>query len=208
MYELLSRRKEAGDWKAYKLGDLFTERVEGKQDSLPLLSITRDDGIVLRDSVGRKDTSNEDKSKYLRICPGDIGYNTMRMWQGVSALSQIEGIVSPAYTIIVPNEKIDARFAAYLFKLEEMIFTFYRHSQGLVSDTWNLKFEHFKKIRVHIPMRAEQERAVRILTAADDLINAHKAQIKKLRKEKSALMSQLLTGKRRVRLTTEEASAA
>ncbi|MCC4602568.1 restriction endonuclease subunit S [Xanthomonas campestris] len=208
MYELFSRRKEAGDWKAYQLGELFTERAEGKQDSLPLLSITRDDGIVLRDSVGRKDTSNEDKSKYLRICPGDIGYNTMRMWQGVSALSQIEGIVSPAYTIVVPNEKIDARFASYLFKLEEMIFTFYRHSQGLVSDTWNLKFEHFKKIRVHIPMRAEQERAVRVLTAADDLINAQKAQIKKLRKEKSALMAQLLTGKRRVRLPTGEASAA
>ncbi|QHG87802.1 MULTISPECIES: restriction endonuclease subunit S [Xanthomonas] len=208
MCELLSRRKEGEDWKAYQLGDLFTERIEGKQDSLPLLSITRDDGIVLRDSVGRKDTSNEDKSKYLRICPGDIGYNTMRMWQGVSALSQIEGIVSPAYTIILPNEKIDARFAAYLFKLEEMIFTFYRHSQGLVSDTWNLKFEHFKKIKVRIPMLAEQERAVRVLTAADDLINAHKAQIKKLRSEKTALMAQLLTGKRRVRLPAEETSAA
>ncbi|WP_295909937.1 restriction endonuclease subunit S [uncultured Xanthomonas sp.] len=208
MLELLSPKKNSGGWSSYRLGDLFSERVEGKQDDLPLLSITRDDGIVLRDSVGRKDTSNEDKSKYLRICPGDIGYNTMRMWQGVSALSTLEGIVSPAYTVIVPNEKIDARFAAYLFKLEKMVFTFYRHSQGLVSDTWSLKFDHFKKIRVQIPARAEQERIVGVLAAADEVISAQKAQARNLRSEKSALMSQLLTGKRRVRLPADETDSA
>ncbi|WAH65638.1 restriction endonuclease subunit S [Xanthomonas hortorum] len=77
-----------------------------------------------------------------------------------------------------------------------------------MSDTWNLKFEHFRKISVHIPARAEQEHAVQILTAADDVIHAHKAQIKTFRSEKSALMSQLLTGKRRVRLPADEAAHA
>lgn len=96
----------------------------------------------------------------------------MRMWQGISALSSLEGIVSPAYTIVVPNEKIDARYAAYLFKLESAIFTFYRHSQGMVSDTLSLKFAHFKKITVSIPDRTEQERIVGILTATDDIIYA------------------------------------
>lgn len=207
MRTLLAPQQEDSGWKTYRLGSLFRERAETRRDDLPLLSITRDEGVIPRDDVGRKDTSNEDKSKYLRICPGDIGYNTMRMWQGVSALSSLEGIVSPAYTIVTPNEKIDGRYAAYLFKLPSMVFMFYRHSQGLVSDTWSLKFEHFKKISVSIPGRAEQERVVRVLAASDDVIAGLHVQVEKLRAEKSALMQQLLTGKRRVRLSAATGSS-
>jgi len=199
MRNLLSNDGAQNGWETHQLGSLFRERIETQRDDLPLLSITREEGVIPRAGVGRKDTSNEDKSKYLRICPGDIGYNTMRMWQGVSALSSLEGIVSPAYTILIPNEKIDARFAAHLFKLERMVFMFYRHSQGLVSDTWSLKFEHFKKIRVSIPDRQQQERIVHVLAAADEAIAGLYAQAEKLRAEKGALMQQLLTGKRRVR---------
>lgn len=204
MRSLLSPKGRKKGWKTYRLGSLFSERNEAGRADLPLLSITREDGVILRDDVGRKDTSNEDKSKYLRICPGDIGYNTMRMWQGVSALSSLEGIVSPAYTIVVPSERIDARYAAYLFKLKSMIFTFYRHSQGMVSDTWSLKFEHFRKIAVSIPTREEQERIVCVLFSVDKVIEALDQHIEELRTEKSALMRQLLTGKRRVKVAKHE----
>lgn len=188
----------AKQWQAYRLGNLFFERTEPGRLNLPLLSITRDEGVIDREDVGRKNTSNSDKSKYLRICPGDIGYNTMRMWQGVSALSQLEGIVSPAYTIVTPGPHIDGRFAAYLFKFNPMVFAFYRHSQGLVSDTWNLKYQNFAKIRVVIPPRSEQERIVAILSSASSQIGTLKKKLAVLRVEKRALMSQLLTGKRRV----------
>lgn len=187
-------------WNRYRLGDLLSERNEAGRDELPLLSITRDEGVILREDVGRKDTSNDDKSKYLRICKGDIGYNTMRMWQGVSAVSAIEGIVSPAYTVLVPNEKIDARYAAHLFKMTDMVFMFYRHSQGMVSDTWSLKYKHFAKILVTIPNRSEQQRIVRVLSTADEVVNLLNKKLERLRREKSGLMQQLLTGKRRVHL--------
>ena len=195
-------------WRIFRLGELFIERNENSRSDLPLLSITRDEGVISRDDVGRKDTSNEDKSKYLRICFGDIGYNTMRMWQGVSALSSMEGIVSPAYTIVTPNERIDARFAAYLFKLEKVVFLFYRNSQGLVSDTWNLKFPYFAKISVSIPDINEQKRTVQLLETADKSISVLTMHLEKLRQEKTALMAQLLTGKRRVHLHTPELALA
>lgn len=200
MRELLNPCNERNGWHAYRLCEMFTERVEAARDDLPLLSITRDEGVILRSDVGRKDTSNDDKSKYLRICQGDIGYNTMRMWQGVSALSSLEGIVSPAYTVLVPNEKIDARFAAYLFKLNSMVFQFYRHSQGMVSDTWSLKFKHFAQIKVTIPSRKEQKRIVEVLATSDRTIEALEGGLGRLQGEKQALMQQLLTGKRRVHL--------
>ena len=189
----------SGEWEKFKFGSLFSERVEIGRDDLPLLSITADDGVVYQEDTGRKNTSNEDKSKYRRICVNDIGYNTMRMWQGRSSLSNREGIVSPAYTIVTPNSKVEPLFAAYLFKFPELVHVFYRHSQGLVSDTWNLKFSHFKKISWIIPIVEEQQKIASVLSAADQEIETLQRKLDCLKQEKKALMQQLLTGKRRVK---------
>lgn len=186
-------------WSEFHLGDLFKERSERANDHLLLVSITRENGIIPRDE-DRKDNSSEDKSKYLRICPGDIGYNTMRMWQGVSALSSLEGIVSPAYTICTPNRGIDGEFMAYLFKLPRIINLFYRHSQGLTSDTWNLKYHHFQEIKVTIPEIEEQKAIAMTLRICDEEINLLKKGLAAIQKQKRGLMQKLLTGAWRVKV--------
>lgn len=202
MAQLLTGRRRVGRfqtvWRRWHLGELFQERVETNRSDLPLLSITREEGVVPRDGLDRKDTSSEDKSKYLRICPGDIGYNTMRMWQGVSALSRHEGIVSPAYTICIPGPEIDGLFASYLFKLPELIHLFYRYSQGLTSDTWNLKFHHFAVIRVRIPEPEEQIEIASVLAVLDEELALLKLQREALAQQKRGLMQKLLTGKWRL----------
>jgi type I restriction enzyme S subunit len=204
MHQLLTGRKRfAGfnrEWSTYYLSELFLERNESGFNDLNLLSITREKGVIPRDEVERKDTSNDDKSKYRRICPGDIGYNTMRMWQGVSAFSEFEGIVSPAYTICVPQKHIDGKFAAFLFKTPAIMNLFFRYSQGLTSDTWNLKFRHFSEIKITIPEKAEQQKIAFVLSAADTEIETHKKQLSALKEQKTGLMQQLLTGKKRVQL--------
>jgi len=180
-------------WSEFHLGELFKERSERANESLPLVSITRENGIIFRNE-DRKDTSNEDKSKYLRIYPGDIGYNTMRMWQGVSALSSLGGIVSPAYTICTPKTGVDGEFMAYLFKLPRTINLFYRHSQGLTSDTWNLKYKHFQKIKVTIPEIEEQKAIAKVLKVCDVEIDLLKKKVEAYRRQKRGLMQKLLTG--------------
>jgi len=182
------------------LGDLFLERKETKCIDLPLLSITSSNGVVPRNMLEKKDTSNNDKSKYLRIASGDIGYNTMRMWQGVSALSQLEGIVSPAYTICIPTEKIDAVYFSYLFKYTPMIYIFWRHSQGLVDDTLNLKFDAFSKIKVAFPDREKQQEISRHFIGLDKEISLAKQLREKIESQKFGLMQQLLVGKIRVKI--------
>jgi len=193
-----------GAWETYKFGDLFKERVETGRDDLALLSITADDGVVYQEDTGRKNTSNEDKSKYRRICVNDIGYNTMRMWQGRSSLSDKEGIVSPAYTIVTPTDKVCPAYAAYLFKLPALVHVFYRHSQGLVSDTWNLKFNHFKKITWQVPSIDEQCKVATVISSADKEITVLQQKLDILKQEKKALMQQLLAGKRRVKVDDKE----
>ena len=56
-----------GKWQQVLTKSLFKERTESKRGDLPLLSITNGDGVIPRDETNRKDSSNEDKSKYLRI---------------------------------------------------------------------------------------------------------------------------------------------
>lgn len=204
MQQLLSsKRRHTGyseKWKKYKLGELFQERDEINCSNLPLLSVTGEYGVIPHSETGRKDSSSEDKSKYKRIVPGDIGYNTMRMWQGVSALSSLEGIISPAYTICIPQKEIYGPFAAHLFKFPPMVHLFFRYSQGLVSDTLNLKFDSFSEIKVTIPPVEEQKKIASVLDTADQEIALLKKIIDQFKGQKSGLMQRLLTGQVRIKL--------
>jgi type I restriction enzyme S subunit len=204
MQQLLTRRKRlkgfSGEWKEKHLGDMFAERNETKYFDLPLLSIGQN-GVYPQEESVKKDTSNEDKSKYKRICPGDIGYNTMRMWQGRSALSDLEGIVSPAYTVVTPKKNTDSLFFSYLFKMPKMTNLFWRNSQGLVDDTLNCKFKDFSIVKVVLPQSKEEQTAIaQVLQAVDKEISLLKAKTEKLREQKKGLMQVLLTGKVRLKI--------
>ena len=202
MQQLLTGKKRLPgfrkSWKEYHLRELFHERRETNCEYLPLLAITGKNGIIPASDIERKDSSSTDKSRYKRIAPGDIGYNTMRMWQGVSAVTRSEGIVSPAYTICIPNNDVDVDFMGYLFKLSNIIHLFWRFSQGLVNDTLNLKFHNFSKIRIKIPPEDEQHRIAEVLATADNEIKALEQKLSSLEKQKRGMMQKLLTGEIRV----------
>jgi type I restriction enzyme S subunit len=204
MQQLLTGQKrfpkfKGKEWRTVHLGDVFTERTEINRTDLPLVAITSDRGVIPRNELDRNDTSSEDKSRYLRIAPGDIGYNTMRMWQGVSGVSEVEGIVSPAYTVCVPRDGIDRYYAGYLFKSRPVIYLFHSHSQGLVKDTLNLKFPNFARIKVSLPPIEEQRRIASVFRALDQEISLLVGEGAALRNQKKGLMQQLLTGKVRVK---------
>src|SRR6218665_794087 len=204
MQNLLTGKKRlkgfSGEWKEIHLGEIFTERNETKYFDSPLLSVGAN-GIYPQSDSRKKDISNEDKSKYKRICPNDIGYNTMRMWQGRSALSQLEGIVSPAYTIVTPNKGADSWFFSYLFKTSKLTNLFWRNSQGLVDDTLNCKFKDFANVKVLLPISKEEQTAIaKILQSSDKEIQLLKPKTEKLREKKKGLMQVLLTGKKRIKI--------
>jgi type I restriction enzyme S subunit len=193
------------DWHDVKLGDLFEERKEKGRGDLDLLAVTKEDGVIDRDKLDRRDTSSSDKSNYLRVAPGDIAYNTMRMWQGVSGLSELEGIVSPAYTVCIPGSDIDPQFAAYLFQLPKVVNDFRRYSQGLVSDTLNLRFDNFAEVEVHIPQSLEEQKGIaEVLSSCDEDIAVLHDEREALQRQKKGVMQRLLRGK--IRVSTETTS--
>lgn len=163
-------------WEQRKLGACFEERCENMPDG-ELISVTISDGIKKFSELGRHDNSNQDKSKYKKVCIGDIAYNSMRMWQGASGYSPFEGIVSPAYTVLKPNVNINSKCVSYLFKRQDMIHVFQLNSQGITSDNWNLKFPALSQIAVSLPGDIkEQSRIATYFSNIDTLITLHQRQ--------------------------------
>lgn len=178
-------------WEQRKLGECFSERVESMPDG-ELISVTINDGIKKFSELGRHDNSNDNKSKYKKVCVGDIAYNSMRMWQGASGYSPYEGIVSPAYTVLSPNAGVFSRCIAYQFKLPQMIHTFQINSQGITSDNWNLKYPTLSEIEIYISKSvAEQKQIAEFFTSLDNLITLHQRELEKLKNLKKACLEKM-----------------
>lgn len=180
----------ADDWEERKLGDVFSERSERSGEG-ELISVTINSGVVKASELYRKDNSSDDKSNYKKVEVGDIAYNSMRMWQGASGYSPYNGILSPAYTVIIPKEGNDSKFLAYDFKRYDMIQTFKRNSQGLTSDTWNLKFPTLKSVKVMVPSLEEQQRISTFFESLDTTITLHQRKLEKLQELKKGYLQKM-----------------
>lgn len=183
--------REFSDWKKCKVGNLFDERSERGFDENELLAVTIQYGVTKRSEIEGKDNSSEDKSKYKLVKKNDIVYNTMRMWQGANGASDLEGIVSPAYTILKSRKSLCSKYFAYLFKTPEMLYQFKKYSQGLTSDTWNLKYNQIKDITIYVPELKEQEKIVDFLEKMDEKLRKECLKLEYLKESKSGLLQQM-----------------
>ncbi|MBT9076178.1 hypothetical protein BTJ23_05335 [Lactobacillus delbrueckii subsp. bulgaricus] len=179
------------------MGDVFAERSEKSQDgNEELLSVTLKDGVIKSESLDRKNTASLDKRNYKLVIPNDIAYNSMRMWQGALGVSKFSGIVSPAYTVIkLRNQLENPYFYQYYFKKNEMLNVFRKNSQGLTSDTWNLKYPLFSRIRFFTASTREQQQISSLLYLLDQTITLHEEKKHQLERLKSALLQKMFADK-------------
>ena len=151
---------------------IFEERIERGHDNEELLSVTIKRGVIRQTDVDiKKDSSNEDKSKYKLIKVGDIAYNKMRMWQGALGYSDYQGISSPAYVILKPKMQINSRFFHYM--LRTSFYTNYskRFSYGIVDDQLSLRYTDFKRMYSIVPPLVDQNSIVEYLDKKNNEID-------------------------------------
>ncbi|HCU7002535.1 TPA: restriction endonuclease subunit S [Staphylococcus aureus] len=177
-------------WENSKIEKYLKERNE-RSDKGQMLSVTINSGIIKFSELDRKDNSSKDKSNYKVVRKNDIAYNSMRMWQGASGRSNYNGIVSPAYTVLYPTQNTSSLFIGYKFKTHRMIHKFKINSQGLTSDTWNLKYKQLKNINIDIPVLEEQEKIGDFFKKMDILISKQKIKIEILEKEKQSFLQKM-----------------
>ncbi|OCX08850.1 restriction endonuclease subunit S [Lactobacillus crispatus] len=178
-------------WVEKRMVDIFKEKnIRSKNGELLSVSISK--GIYPFSNSERKNNSSTNKSNYKKVTPGDIAYNSMRMWQGALGVSKYNGIVSPAYTVMATKEKENPLFYYYYFKNTRMMFSFRQHSQGLTSDTWNLKFPLLKKIAIQIPInKNEEEKIIKLFESIDIAITSIELKIEKLKAVKQFLLQNM-----------------
>ena len=151
---------------------IFQERIERGHTNEDLLSVTIGRGVIKQADVDiKKDSSNEDKSKYKLIKVGDIAYNKMRMWQGALGYSDYQGISSPAYVILKPRLKINPRYFHYMFRAS--FYTNYskRFSYGIVDDQLSLRYTDFKRMYSIVPPLEVQNSIVAYLDKKNNEID-------------------------------------
>ncbi|EPB0946225.1 restriction endonuclease subunit S [Campylobacter upsaliensis] len=187
-------------WENVSIRSCFTESNQRcNTDSYPLLSVTIANGIIYQDNIeNKKDISNDDKSNYKIVPLNAVAYNKMRMWQGAVGVNTLTtGIVSPAYIVAIPNEKILPNFVSYLFKSKIMIGEFDKNSYGLCLDMNNLRYDDFRNIKIPLPPLQEQKEIAEFLDSKCEKIQNYIEKKQKLitllQEKKQALINKVVT---------------
>lgn len=116
-------------------------------------------------------------------------------------------VVSNEYAVLHSDGEIDLRFLRYLSETRYFQQTCFHSSTGVHVEKMIFKTDHWLNWPFNIPPLAQQQHIVQVLDTARQEVASIAEQLKVLKREKAALMAQLLTGKRRVRLSPEEVSA-
>ena len=182
-------------WEQRKLGEVLKERTERAKGDEELLSVTIANGVIRQIDSEKRNTASEDRSNYKIVKKGDVPYNSMRMWQGAVGNSKYNGIVSPAYTILTPTSEANGKFFMELFKKKSTLQIFQRWSQGLTSDTWNLKYPILSSIQFAIPSVEEQEKIAEYFSHLDNLITLHQRKCDTLKELKKYMLQNMFPKK-------------
>ena len=187
------------NWTPACLGDIYTERKEPGNESLPLLTVSIhsgvSDGELDEDELPKKVKRIEDKSQYKRAATGDLVFNMMRAWQGAIGTVRTEGMVSPAYIVAKPNGKVYPPFMDYYMKAPRMVGMINRQSYGVTDFRKRLYWDSFAPIPCVLPPVREQKKIAEILSTQDKAIELQERKIDELKRFKKGYLERMFPRK-------------
>ena len=192
-------------WEVLKLRHVLRRHTERERPDLPLLSVVREQGVILRDTTSTDENHNyipDDLSNYKVVRAGQFAMNKMKAWQGSYGVSCHDGIVSPAYFVFdVSGLEVDFFHAAIRSRAYVPVFT--RASDGVRIGQWDLAEARMREIQFLVPPAAEQAAIVRFLdrttTALDAAATSAQRETSLLREYHIRLIADVVTGKLDVR---------
>lgn len=188
------------DWEVTSLGPLLKPISEKNQPDLPLLSITREQGVIIRDVEDQESNHNfipDDLSGYKVIRKGQFGMNKMKAWQGSYGVSDHTGIVSPAYFIFDFTKPIVPEYFHWAIRSRLYVSYFASASDGVRIGQWDLSKPRMKVIPFLVPSVEEQEAIARFLdektVQIDEAIGIKEQQIALLKERKQIIIQNAVT---------------
>ena len=189
-------------WEIVPVGRLFIRLKRTGFPDQELLSVYRDYGVIPKSS--RDDNNNkpsDDLGQYQLVNPNDLVMNKMKAWQGSIAISEYEGIVSPAYFVYQPLRSLFKRalpkYVHYLLRNPRYIAQYLRQSKGIRVNQWDLDPEEFQRIELVLPPKSEQNQIFKFLdyetAKIDSLIAKQEKLIELLKEKRQAVISHAVT---------------
>ena len=198
------------DWSYVPIADIANQqsKANSTQADLPVLSCSKYDGLVDSLKYFKKKVYSDDTSKYRVVEFGDFAYPSNHIEEGSIGYQDVypAGIVSPIYTVFRTTDAVDDYFLYRTLKTDKYRQIFSAATSASVDRRGSLRWKEFSKIQVPLPPLPEQQKIAQVLSTADAEITNLQAQLAKLKLEKKALMQQLLTGQRRVKLDADAAA--
>ncbi|MGE0592113.1 MAG: restriction endonuclease subunit S [Vicinamibacterales bacterium] len=186
-------------WEVRKLRQVLTRCAERNRPDLPLLSVVRERGVILRDTTGGDENHNyipDDLSNYKVVRSGQFAMNKMKAWQGSYGVSRYDGIVSPAYFVFELCDVSGSFFNASI-RSRAYVPAFTQASDGVRIGQWDLSETRMREISFVAPPLPEQAAIVRFLDHADRrirrYIRAKQKLIKLLEEQKQAIIHRAVT---------------
>ena len=181
-----------GEWVKDNAVYIFETYYDKNHPNLPVLSASQELGMVIRDNVGFQVQHNkENEVGYKRVLPGQFVIH-LRSFQGGFAHSMVEGITSPAYTVMQfkNSSTQDDIYWKYVLTSKTFIKRLETVTYG-IRDRRSISFEDFSELNFTFPSLSEQEKIGLFLTTLDKLIAKLEAKLDKLRKLKQALLEKM-----------------
>jgi type I restriction enzyme S subunit len=181
------------EWREVRAKKLFTPISDKGFGDLPVLSVLQEGGVVLRDSIERRISFDKSTTgTYKRVKPGDF-IISLRSFQGGIEMSEIEGLVSPAYTVMRTTDKALDAFFTYYLKTDNFIRRLDSVIYG-IRDGKSISYNDFSFLKISIPSISEQKAIVKILDRESVLETNLTEELSSLRLQKRGLMQRLLEG--------------
>lgn len=174
-------------WQVSKLRQILSPFSEKNHPDMPLLSVVREKGVIIRNVESKEENHNyvpDDLSNYKLVKQGQFTMNKMKAWQGSYGVSKYDGIVSPAYFVFNLKCDINRDFFNAAIRSKAYVNYFGQASDGIRVGQWDLSMARMKDIPLLVPPREEQDQIVRFLdwkvSSINKLINIKHKEISEL----------------------------
>ncbi len=186
-------------WETRKLRRVLKRVTKRNRPDLPLLSVVREKGVILRNTISQDENHNfipDDLSNYKVVRVGQFAMNKMKAWQGSYGVSHYDGIVSPAY-FVFDLTGVENRFFHAAVRSRAYVPSFTQASDGVRIGQWDLAEARMREIEFVVPPIPEQAAIVRFLDHVDRrnrrYIRAKQKLITLLEEQKQAIIHRAVT---------------